>query len=87
MAVHAAETMHFEVVVSPVPGGNQIFNQAVGQGDNFEQVASDDPNTTLEGDSTADVVVYGIPTLGESALLLLRLSIAATAIYQRRRRS
>lgn len=86
MAVDATETIHFQVLVTPAPGANLIYNQAFVEGDNFEQVGSDNPNTVTEGDPTEDVVVYAVPTLGETALLLLILSMAATAIYLRRQR-
>ncbi len=85
MAVDASETIHFQVLVTPAPGVNQIYNQAFVQGDNFNQVGSDNPNSTVPDDPTEDVIVYSVPTLGETALLLMILSMAIAAVLVRRK--
>ena len=75
MAVLGSVSISFDVTLDdPLdPAVIEIVNQGFVNGSNFDEAASDDPNTSPNGDPTADEIIIPVevPTLGEWGLILM----------------
>ena len=84
-------TVGFTVrIADPLPEGvTSVENQGIASGDNFPDVATDDPSTVPAGDPTIDPVSVGgvvaVPALTPWGSLLLALLLAAAGIALWRR--
>ena len=71
-------------VADPFPQGvSTIENQGIARGDNFPDIATDDPSTVPGGDPTVDVIstpAAPIPALSPWGILLMALLLAAAAL-------